>query len=301
MPPPVSDDPYSGIVARLYPSAEIKTVARLSGGVSADVYRLELNLVDGSSTSLVLRAHGASYTGQPVNLEYQLLQALYQHGLPVPEPLLADTSGKLLAEPFLVLTYVDGTSDIPTATDSDYIEAMADMLANIHSVPITSLPVLPERIDPLSEVLDYLPKTHEWLDLRAYLRSLSDTRYLKSPKLLHGDFWPMNILWHEDAIAAVLDWEDASFGDPLSDVACCTLELRYKFGKDRAQRFIQAYARHREVDNERLALWQVNVAAAAQRFMNAWGLAPAIEAHMHREALASIREAGALLLGETSS
>ena len=100
------------------------------------------------------------------------------------------------------------------------------------------------------------------------------------------------------AVAAILDWEDAAFGDPLSDVACCRVELRYKFGKASMQRFTEAYARDRVVDRERLALWQVYVAAAAQRFMGKWGLAPALEAHMRTEALASIREAGAALMGQ---
>jgi aminoglycoside phosphotransferase (APT) family kinase protein len=300
VPSPVSSDPYSDIVARLYPGAEITTVARLCGGVSADVHRLELTQCDGSTSSVVLRAHGAAYSGHTADLEYQLLQALYQHGLPVPEPLLVDASSKFFSEPFLVTRFVKGTSDIPTSAEGHYVEAMANMLANIHAVPIKSLPVLPERIDPLPEILDYLPESHDWLDLRAYLRSLSDTSYLKPPELLHGDFWPMNILWKQDAIAAVLDWEDAGFGDPLSDVACCMLELRYKFGMERIQQFMQTYAKHRDVDTERLALWQVYVAAAAQRFMKQWGLAPAIEAHMCSVALASLREASALLLGETS-
>jgi len=42
----------------------------------------------------------------------------------------------------------------------------------------------------------------------------------------------------------VIDWEDAAIGDPLADIACCRLELRYKFGQEAAQRFTRAYARH---------------------------------------------------------
>ena len=113
--------------------------------------------------------------------------------------------------------------------------------------------------------------------------------------LLHGDYWPENILWHNGAISAVLDWEDAAVGDPLSDVACCALELRYRFGKVRTQEFLHAYAQYRPVDNNRLALWQVYVAAAAQQFMSNWGLDPDIEAYMRQQALASIREAEQVL------
>lgn len=296
----MSHDAYAGVVTRLFPSAELKAKVRLTGGVSADVHRLDLNLVDGRTTSLILRAHGASHSGHSAKLEYQLLQALHREGVPVPEPLLVDVSGSLLPDPFLVLAFVEGTSAIPAAKKGQYIDVMADVLAKIHGLPTADLPTLPARIDPLPEVFDYLPEGPEWEDLRTHLRSLADTAYVDSPKLLHGDFWPENLLWQHGAVVAILDWEDAALGDPLSDVACSRVELRYKFGKAGMQRFIQAYARHAVVDRERLALWQVYVAAAAQRFMGEWGLAPALEAHMRTEALASIREAGAALMGQTA-
>ena len=296
----MSHDPYASIVTRLFPRAELKARVRLTGGVSADVHRLDLNLVDGRTTSLVLRAHGASHSGHSAELEYQLLQALYRRGVLVPEPLLVDVSGNLLVDPFLVMAFVEGTSTVPAAQEGQYIDVMADVLAKIHALPTVDLPTLPARNNPLPEVFDYLPEGTEWEALRAHLHSLIDTAYVESPKLLHGDFWPENLLWKNDAIVAILDWEDSALGDPLSDVACCRVELRYKFGKASMQRFTQAYARHRVVNRERLALWQVYVAAAAQRFMGEWGLAPALEAHMRTEALASIREAGSELMGQTA-
>lgn len=160
------------------------------------------------------------------------------------------------------------------------------------------LPDLPARIDPLSDVFEYLPESEEWNPLRTYLGSLPHTAYQDLPKLLHGDFWPENLLWHQGAVAAILDWEDAAVGDPLSDVAGCSVELRYKFGTAGMQRFIEAYAAQRTVDLNRLALWQVYVAAAAQRYMGGWGLDAGLEAHMRAEALASIRDAGLVLMDQ---
>lgn len=297
----MSHDPYTEIVASLFPHSEVEHVVRLTGGVSADVYRLDLKLNDGSTTSLVLRAHGASHSGHSAELEYQLLQALYKSNISVPKPLLVDVSGSLIADPFLVIEFIEGTSTVPAAQEGQYIELMADTLAAIHALPIADLPTLPMRNDPLPEVFDYLPKGYEWEDLLAHLRSLSDTEYLELPKLLHGDYWPENLLWRDDSIASILDWEDAAVGDPLSDVACCVLELRYKFGQESMQRFTEAYAKHRVIDLDRLALWQVYVAAAAQQFMAEWGLDPELEAHMRTEALTSIKEAGDTLMSRTPS
>lgn len=294
------DQPYARIVSKLFPDAEFKAAVRLAGGVSAEVYRLDLLHVDNSLSSIVLRVCGRSHSRNAADLEYQLLQALHTHGVLVPEPLLVDTSGDVLSDPYLLMAFVEGTSGVPDIHWVKYVDAMADTLASIHAVPADILPALPVRVDPVPESLDYLPTEHEWQNLRTYLRSLSDTSYQKPPKLLHGDFWPMNVLWQRDTMAAVIDWEDAAVGDPLSDVACCLLELRYLFGWERTQRFTEAYTSHRSLDRERLALWQVYVAAAATRFMSEWGLTTEREAHMRSEALACIREATEILLGQSA-
>jgi len=293
---PIKYSVHTNIIARLLPDADVKHMVRLTGGVSADVHRLDLELSNGGITSLVLRAHGASHSGHSAELEYQLLQLLYKNGLSVPEPMLLDISGSLLPDPFIVYEFIEGTSEISSTQVGHCIELMADLLAQIHAFPVNELPTLPKRTNPLPEVFDYLPGGDEWHDILDHLQSLSDTEYEELPKLLHGDYWPGNLLWRDGSIASVIDWEDAAIGDPLADVACCRLELRYKFGQKAAQRFTKAYARHRVVDRNRLALWQVYVAAAAQRYMSEWRLDPALEADMRTEALCSIREAGAILM-----
>jgi len=295
------NNPFDDIANNVYPHAQVQNIVRLTGGVSASVHQLDLKLSDGKTTSLVIRAHGPSHSGHPAELEFKLLQALHHNNLPVPMPLLVDVSGNLLPDAYLVIEYIEGTSTIPGDKEGQYINEMANLLSKIHRTPTTDLPALPIRIDPIPEVLNYLPEGSQWDTLRKHLRSLTNTAYLESPTLLHGDFWPENLLWQNDTIAAVLDWEDAAFGDPLSDVACCQLELRYKLGKQRAQQFTQAYAMQHLVDNERLALWQVYVAAAAQRFMGEWGLSKSVEAHMRKEALASIQEAGVMLTSLATS
>jgi len=295
----MSNDPYANIVTRVYRHANLKAKQRLAGGVSADVYRLDLDLADGSTTSLVLRAHGASHSGHSAKLEYKLLQALHRLGVPVPEPLLLDVSGSLLTVPFILMEFVGGTSIVTASRLGQQIDVMAYALSKIHALPSTHLPRLPARINPLPKVLDYLPDDREWDELRIHLCSLTDTEYVGAPILLHGDFWPENLLWRNGKVVAILDWEDAAFGDPMSDLATCRIELRYKFGVASMQLFTQAYARYRPVDRERLALWQVYAAAAAQRFMSEWDLPHSLEVHMRTEALECIREAGEMIMGKT--
>lgn len=282
---------YTTALDRLYPGSSISTVERLTGGVSADVYRLDLSLPDGRVQPLVLRAHGATHSGHDAELEFQLLEALYNGGLSVPEPLLVDMSAELVPDPFLIMKFVEGNTHIPEARLDQHVELMAQALTRIHTLPLTGLPDLPKREEPWPELLQYLPEGDEWEALAKRLHDAELPAFEGAPQLLHGDFWPENLLWQDEQIVAVLDWEDAALGDRYADVAAARVELRYLFGQEVMERFSTAYARYLPIDRRRILLWQIYVAAAAQKYMGSWGLPEEREARMRREALASIREA----------
>lgn len=284
-------DAFEAIIAQALPGARILATQPLKGGVSADVTLLDIECSDGSKRQCVLREHGASHNGHPPELEFQLLSALHNFGLPVARPLAfrsADASG---VSPYVLSDYAAGSTAISAPDADTRIDAMAWQLAAIHAAPTHALPVLPERTDPQPELLDFLPATTDWDPLRKRLHQLGPQPYDGAPSLLHGDYWPANIVWEDGRIAAVIDWEDAAIGDPLSDVACAQLELRYVFGPWGAARFAQAYAQHRDLDPARLAWWQAYVAAAGAKSMGEWGLDPDRIAEMRAIAMQSVREA----------
>lgn len=287
---------YSDVLAGLFPGSTIANIERLTGGVSADVYRLDLLLSDGQFSQVVLRAHGERHSGHDAGLEFALLTALYDGGLAVPQPLLVDTSCELTPEPFLLMVFVDGKTHIPEAERTHHIEIMAETLAQIHNLPLTGLPALPARTEPWPELLDYFPEGKEWQNWAARLGSLEIPAFEGTPQLLHGDFWPENLLWKGQRIAAVLDWEDSAIGDRHADVAAARVELRYLFGNQIMDEFTAAYIEHLPIDQYRLMLWQIYVAAAAQKYMGHWGLPADREAHMRHQAGLSIREAFDFLL-----
>ena len=283
------------LVAEVWPGAALRSVRRLTGGVSAQVYALEVAYSSGAAAQMVLREHSPVESHYTAELEFDLLKTLHSLDLPVPQPIFFDAGCTLAANPFVIMTAIPGSSVIPAGNAFEYIDEMARQLFRIHQAPIQNLPTLPSRLDPLPEVFEYLPAASEWGGLKARLRALTDTGFKAAPCLLHGDYWAQNLLWEQGRITGVLDWEDAAIGDPLSDVAGASVELRYLFGREGMQRFIAAYSALSSVDPTRLALWQVYVAAAAQHFMSTWQLAAADEAHRRRHALASLHEAEARL------
>ncbi|MEL6510438.1 MAG: phosphotransferase [Pseudomonadota bacterium] len=281
---------FSGLVEQAFPGATVISAELLTGGVSAQVYRLDLRHLDGSKGRVVLRTLGDAYTRHNAELEFALLNSLYRLGLPVPKPLFVDATCKWLDRPNLFMSFVDGTTEPPETGMDRYIDEMAENLALVHRTEVGVLPELPKRLDPLEELFDFLPKGPEWDTLREYLSALKDTEFTGTSKLLHGDFWPGNLILANNRIAAVLDWEDAAIGDPLSDVACTCLELRYIYGTKGMECFQQAYSRHKSIEGDRLALWLIYVAAAAQKYMSDWNLSPSREAHMRRTAIQTITE-----------
>ena len=278
------------LVAEVWPGAALRSARRLTGGVSAQVYALEVAHSSGALAQVVVREHAPVESHYTAELEFDLLKALHSLDLPVPQPILFDARCTLAATPFVIMAAIPGSSVIPTGEAFEYIDEMASQLFRIHQAPIQNLPTLPSRLDPLPEVFEYLPTAAEWGGLKARLRALTDTGFKGAPCLLHGDYWAQNLLWEQGRITGVLDWEDAAIGDPLSDVAGASVELRYLFGREGMQRFIAAYSALSSVDPTRLALWQVYVAAAAQHFMSTWQLAPEREARMRQQALATLEE-----------
>ncbi len=294
------DDSLALIADRVIPGARLLDARRLTGGVSAIVHALDLEPRDGPPQTVVvrqLRSHAWGAPGDdPVGREFAVTSAAVRAGIPVPEPLVAEPGGDAGTGPFLAMAFAQGTTDIPPDRLETRLAVMARTLASIHAVPTEDLPDLPLRMDPRPEVFAFL--TPDRQALADWLTACPDTACHQPPRLLHGDFWPGNLLWVDDALNAVLDWEDAAVGDPLSDIACTMLELTYLFGTAAAAAFAEAYRQHAPLDDARLPLWQVYVASAASRYMGEWGLPADRESHMRACAEALIDAAAEALMAD---
>jgi hypothetical protein len=77
------------------------------------------------------------------------------------------------------------------------------------------------------------------------------------PTMVHVDYWSGNILWVGDRISAVVDWEEAGYGDPAVDVAYCVMELALEGFDVAVADFIDEYVRTsgRRVDNLATGSW----------------------------------------------
>ena len=288
-------DAYARIAQRVDPRAVLARRWPLRGGVSAHVEALELALADGGVRRVVVRRHGAA-SWKPLAhdvtvLEFELLGALRQADLAVPTPIFVDPNPDLLGSAFFVMEYVDGHPDLDPSALPSALEQMADYLSRVHRLrPDIGLP---SREDPFEGALSFLEADDP---LRDALRTLRASAPPQTPVLCHGDYWPGNVLWKDGRLKAVLDWEDAALGDPVSDLAGCRLELLWKYGSSAADDFTAHYLSRAKLDTASLPVWELYAASAGAASMSDWGLPAEREADMRHKAQTVIAAARAALL-----
>ena len=293
-------DSFTTIAQRIAPGAKLRRRWALRGGVSARVDALEVVLPDGTLRRGVVRQHGAAewkpLAGDVTSMEFALLKALHGAGMAVPAPWFLDTSQEVLPRPYLVMAFVEGTTAIDSADVPDALRRMAVYLSRLHTLDVDdlALPSLPRRDHPLGCLPRDLPSTPETDRMRETLANrappspaspASPASPTGRPALLHGDFWPGNILWNHRAVAAVVDWEDAAVGDPLSDLAGCRIELLWKYGPNAMETFTEHYLSLTTTEPANLPVWEVYVASTAAAYMAHWGLDPRVEADMRQKAM----------------
>ncbi len=94
-----------------------------------------------------------------------------------------------------------------------FARQLAELHVAIHKMPgVVGIPSQRERLaDKIRTTKDLpIPLQEACLQALAYMPD--------GDRLCHGDFHPMNVLLHEGR-AAVIDWIDATCGNPLADVA----------------------------------------------------------------------------------
>lgn len=243
------------IIEALSPGARIVETRALTGGVSAQVVAVSFVRPDGGTDQVVVRRRpspAAWGERRSIDLEHELMTALHASGIPVPRPrgLFGDA---------LVMDFVPGSTEPPEGAEP----VMAELLARIHAQHRSFLDSLPPREDPIPTLRQLVPEAPT-LELAPP----------DEPTLLHGDFWPGNLLWRGGEIVAVLDWEDAAVGDPASDLASARLELEIAAGAEASAAFTDHYLRATDLDPRRLPVWDLYVSATALEYMDQWGLRP---------------------------
>lgn len=209
---------------------------RLAGGHSNLTYRID----DAQGRRVVLRRPPEGEllpTAHDMGREHRLIEALGPTDVPVPEALATCADPSVIGAPFYVMGHVEGVVlHTAAAAEAAFEESeraaigrdFVDVLGRLHAVEPDAV-----GLGDLSRKEDYIAR-----QLKTWWRQYKSSRTADDPllgrvhewlqgnipeqgpaRVVHGDFRLGNTITGPDArIAAVLDWEIATLGDPLADV-----------------------------------------------------------------------------------
>ncbi|MCP4166869.1 MAG: phosphotransferase [Chloroflexi bacterium] len=282
------NDKLDALVRSINPRYKLLRTWQFTGGVSAQVTALEIEQPDGHRQKMIVRRHGEVDRKQNPLIaadEFKLLQLLRSQGLAVPTPYYFDQSCESLSLPYLVIEYIEGETDFCPSNLADYIYQLATHLAKFHRVLESQfdLSFLPKQGNGFVERPEKFDESLHEGRIRETLTAMWPLPQINESVLLHGDFWPGNVLWVEGRLAAVIDWEDATVGDPLADVANSRLEILWAFGKDAMHRFTDHYQSMTTIDLTNLPYWDLCAALRPASKIGQWGLTPSTEKAMRAE------------------
>ncbi|MGH8962132.1 MAG: phosphotransferase family protein [Jatrophihabitantaceae bacterium] len=207
----------------------------IAGGKSNLTYRV----TDGSTTWALRRPPLAHVlpTAHDMVREFRVISALHGTDVPVAQAIALCEDKGVLGAPFYLMSYVDGLvldrpeviAGLDTTAARMACEQLVDTLVALHAVDPESVG-LPEFGRPDGFLTRQVRRWHQqWQAsetrpleiLDQVLARLSGTVPDQSaPAIVHGDYRLTNVMFRPDlsAIAAVVDWEMATLGDPLTDV-----------------------------------------------------------------------------------
>jgi aminoglycoside phosphotransferase (APT) family kinase protein len=258
-------------------------LTRLTGGYETLICRFELKGVEKRlARPLVLRVFQERDSHQ-AHLESTVQNALADQAYPVPAVHLTCMDESVLGNAFMIMDYVEGeTLEKANLPLDQLVGILGKAHALLHCIdpgPILEK-VTKSQVDArsinyegrLERLLTSVNMNFPWLETA--LEWLYENRP-DNPDVLsicHGDFHPMNILFKEGKIQAVLDWPNFLIGDPAMDVAF-TLAL-FSPAKlifpdlDLAQikdMYLKAYGETRQLDETNIAYYSAAKSIQALR------------------------------------
>ncbi len=267
------------LVGAFAPGATLTHVRTLIGGISARSLALDVEHADGKRIVYVVRQPGQWALAQSQDAaqkQFDILKLVAPFDVPSPTPVFVDNDGALLGSPCLVMESLDGVPVYAPDNLHAYVEQFAAGLAQVHQcdVPSEQLKKLPDQHARLNHVIDWHPPQ---LDdslregkIREVLTSAWPLPTCETPRLLHGDYWPGNVLWKDGILTALVDWEEAEYGDPLGDLAISRLEMVWTFGHDAIDRFTAKYQALTGADLAMLPYWDLTAAIRPSNYLHKW-------------------------------
>jgi aminoglycoside phosphotransferase (APT) family kinase protein len=224
-----------GTVRRRWPGAHVGTLEPLPGGISSLTYAATLSGTGEGDRRVVVKVAPPGLEpvrNRDVLRQARVMAAVHRApGVLVPEVLVTDAG----SPPFFVMAFVPGEAyepkwDVSSAPPMPDVvgaraRAAARMLARLQAVE-------PGAVGIEDAPLTLAQEIERWAalfatagdDLRTHEPELREALAARIPaqcssRILHGDYRLGNMQFDAERLAAIIDWEIWSVGDPRTDLA----------------------------------------------------------------------------------
>lgn len=228
---------FEAVVPGVEPPLRFDLVA---GGRSNLTFRVD----DAAGRSFALRRPPVSHvlpTAHDMGREHRILQALYPTQVPVPRPLGLCDDPSVTGAPFYVMTFVEGLVLRDAATAESAMtdrsarrrtgEQLADTLAGLHRVDVEAVGLgdLGRRDGYVGRQLrrwsaQFAQTSAAGVAAPGAVEAVGEALAARVPTqrettIVHGDYRLDNAIVEPDGrVAAILDWELCTLGDPMADL-----------------------------------------------------------------------------------
>ena len=181
--------------------------------------------------------------------EYKIITELSKNNLKVPNPIHLCTEKNISQDDFYIMEYIDGETIANNSNAENYSKKDKELITNSFVTTLTEL----HNFDVQSSGLKDLGKHEGYVERQLIrwnkqfsaqkVREINDldvaTNILleKIPtqqrvSIVHGDYRLDNVRVKDNNVAAVLDWELCTLGDPLADLGTVIASWADKKEKD---------------------------------------------------------------------
>lgn len=224
------------------------SLKQFQGGQSNPTY-----LIETPKSRYVLRRRPPGVllaSAHAIDREYRVMEALHQQGIPVPRPIFYCDDAEVIGSAFYVMDHVDGRiffnnamPDLTPAERAATYDSANATLARLHAIDPVAVGLgdfgrpgnyFARQVGRWSKQYEAsrtadipeMEKLMEWL--AANVPPEAEAR------IVHGDYSFHNLIYRPDRpeVAAILDWELATLGDPIADLTYHAMEYYRPRGVD---------------------------------------------------------------------
>ena len=242
------------------------------GGLGNKSYKLVLDTGKGLKSYSVKIYQGRD-GARKARKEYSLYRLMPVYGLNAPKIVMADFDGRLLGRPLLAWEWIEGEAAekfLGRKSATSVARLLGYSLALFHSIPPDAVgPELRGHVDRFwIKQVEWLKTVSRLVNLRlslpqALLEELNGEKYV----IIHGDYNPGNILVARDGIY-IIDQESAELGDPVYDLAYCSLFIALDKGWDLVRALLLEYLKRVKVNLRHFSFKVALIAAKLYTFLS---------------------------------